>query len=49
MWPAELEKCEQSVAVLPVRFFLYSPSVNVLKEGKLYFQGVACFKTHMPL
>lgn len=36
MWPAEVEKCEQSVAVFSVRF-LYSPSIGVLKEGNFVF------------
>lgn len=45
MWPAEVEKCEQSVAVFSVRF-LYSPSIGVLKEGRFvaFLQGTAGFK-----
>lgn len=45
MWPAEVEKCEQSVAVFSVRF-LYSPSIGVLKEGRFvaFLQGIAGFK-----
>lgn len=47
MWPAGVEKCEQSVAVFPVRF-LYSPSVDLLKEGRDFFQGITGFKIYMP-